>query len=262
MKIDPDHERVPSARRRWGVPLAVATGVTVVSVTAVAVLGGTGEAKSGVAGRPLGSASAAAPSPSASASARESAPADPKGYTIDAATTTPIPAGSVAKILSSCLGADAARFHSVLAVRTSVRSADVDGVVVAVDSAGAYAQCQTRGDRGSSTSHPATFINDRLWSTDRRIEYFDSARERVDPTRFLLTGAGHYASDVAKITVSYGEKAREYPVLMSGGAFFYAAGLTPDAPTKRTYAGPDPHLHAYDASGKEIYSQLKDPVFQ
>ncbi|WP_353942603.1 hypothetical protein ABII15_13740 [Streptomyces sp. HUAS MG91] len=271
MKIGFEEHRPPSRSRRWGVPLAVATGVTVVSVTAVAVLGGTGEARPSAA--PSLSAPAAAPaSPSASApgagaaspsaKAAASASADPNDFTITAGKLPPIGAGSVARILSSCLGQDAARFHSVLAVRTPVAAPSADGVVIAVNSAGQYAQCQTKGDKGSSMSSPPTFINDRLWSDDRSIEYFDSTMEPTGKRTFLVSGAGHYASGVAKVTISYGDKPAEYPALMADGAFFYASTLTAGTVPDRRYAGPSPYVHAYDASGKEIYDQRKDPRFR
>ncbi|MER5945009.1 hypothetical protein ABT127_02975 [Streptomyces sp. NPDC001904] len=267
MKIGLEEHRPPSPSRRWGVPLAVATGVTVVSVTAVAVLGGTGEARPSAA--PSLSAPAAAPaSPSASppgsgaASASASASSGPNAFTITPGKLPPIGAGSVARILSSCLGQDAARFHSVLAVHTPVAAPSADGVVIAVNSSGQYAQCQTKGDKGSSMSSPPTFINDRLWSTDRTIEYFDSTMEPTGERSFLVAGAGHYASGVAKVTVSYGDKPAEYPALMADGAFFYASTLTAGATPGRRYAGPSPYIHAYDASGKEIYDQRKDPRFR
>ncbi|MFU0243211.1 hypothetical protein ACKI1J_46945, partial [Streptomyces scabiei] len=110
MKIGPQ-DNGASLRSRWGVPLGVASGVTAVSLAAVVVLGGTGDAGPSAAdpahrgGGPA--AATAAPSPSAPSSpGGTSAEA---GFTITDATTTPIDAGTVTRILSSCLGPDASR---------------------------------------------------------------------------------------------------------------------------------------------------------
>ncbi|MFD7198924.1 hypothetical protein [Streptomyces sp. NPDC059893] len=267
MKIGPEDNRA-SLRRRWGVPLGVATGVAAVSVATVAVFGGVGDAKPQVAG-PAGNPTGSAATPSASA-ARGSASggADPApssaaadAFTITSGTTTPIDAGTVAKILASCLGSDASRFHAVIGVRAPIVSKDWDGVVIAVNSAGQYVQCEAKGDKGNSPDSPPTFINDRLWGTGRMIEYFDSVREPDGKGQYLMLGAGHYTSDVAKITISYGDNPRQYPAVMAGGAFAYAAALSPDTPPGPHYAGPSPYVHAYNASGKEIYNQKKDPQF-
>ncbi|MFF0693111.1 hypothetical protein ACFYU4_10785 [Streptomyces tendae] len=48
---------------------------------------------------------------------------------------------------------------------------------------------------------------------------------------------------------------------MAQGAFVYGAALTPDTPVGPRYPGPSPYVHAYDASGKEIYNQAEDPKF-
>ncbi|WP_338701444.1 hypothetical protein V2W30_30210 [Streptomyces sp. Q6] len=275
MQIAPQ-DKTASLRRRWGVPLGVAAGVTAVSVGAVVVLGGTGDARPKAAG-PAHSGggpttSTASPSPSASRGATGGAgtgqtstgtpsSSSEAGFTIGDATTTPIDRGTVAKILSSCLGADASRFHAVLAVRTPVAAQNVDGMVVAVDSAGQYVQCQSKGDKGSTPNSPPTFINDRLWGTGHVISYFDSVLQPAGKGTYLALGAGHYTSDVAKVTISYGDEPKEYPARMAGGAFVYGAALSPDAPPGPRYSGPNPYVHAYDASGKEIYNQAEDPQF-
>jgi hypothetical protein len=263
MKIGPQHHGA-SLRRRWGVPLGVATGVTAVSLAAVVVLDGTGDA-----GQPRGAGPAHGGGGPAAATAppSPSAPSSPGGrsteadFTITDATTTPIDAGTVTRILSSCLGPDASRYHPVVAVRTPLASPDSDGVVVAVDSAGQYVQCQAKGDKGTSPDSPPTFINDRLWGTGRVVEYFDSMMEPAGRGKYLMLGAGHYSSEVAKITVSYGDDPKEYPARMAGGAFVYGAALSPDTPPGPRYMGPSPYVHAYDASGKEIYDQAEDPKF-
>ncbi|MFJ4435878.1 hypothetical protein [Streptomyces sp. NPDC088923] len=290
MKIAPRDDTAPS-HRRWAVPLGVAAGVSAVSVTAVALFGAMGDTEAHRTDRADGALSGTSPtgaaspdgdttpgagpaspsvSPSGSASGETGPIRSSKGTTpspdsdafrINKATTTPIKAGTVAKILSSCLGPDASRFHAVLAVRTPAASPSTDGVVVAVDSAGQYAQCASKGAKGSSPDVPPTFINDRLWGTGRLIEYFDTTQEAVGDGQYLVSGAGHYTSDVDRITVSYGDKPKEYPALMAGGAFAYAATLTPDTPPDRHYPGPRVSVHAYDASGKEIYDQAKDPKF-
>ncbi|WP_193783552.1 hypothetical protein [Streptomyces sp. E5N91] len=266
MKIGPENNGTPSRRRwaiRWGVPLGVATGVTAMSVAAVVVLGGSGSAGPGAADPAHGGADPAnstpAPSPSASSSPGGTSPeAD---FTVTDATTTPIDAGTATRILSSCLGADASRYHAVVAVRTPLATEDWDGVVVAVDSAGQYVQCQSKGDKGTSQDSPPTFINDRLWGTGRIVEYFDSMLMPAGEGKYLSLGAGHYSSDVAKITVSYGEDPKQYPARMADGAFVYGAALSPDTPPGPRYTGPSPYVHAYDASGREIYNQAEDPKF-
>ncbi|TFV32076.1 hypothetical protein E4K10_14635 [Streptomyces sp. T1317-0309] len=274
MKIDPEEQHT-SLSRRWGLPLGVAAGVAAVSVAAVAVFGGEGAAKPGLAasgGNPTSAVTSPSPSPtrvSPSAgvgSARSSARATstPTAFTVTSTATTPIDAGAVAKILASCLGSDASKYHAVIAVRTPVASQDQDGVVIAVDSAGQYVQCETKGDRGTSQDVPPTFINNRLWGTGHIVEYFDSIGEPVGQGRYLSLGAGHYTSDVAKITISYGDNPKQYPAVMAGGAFFYSAASsigTSDTKSNSFSAASAPYVHAYNAAGKEIYNQKKDAQF-
>lgn len=274
MKIGPQNNGT-SLRRRWGVPLGVAAGVTALSVGAVVVLGGTEDAGPSAADPAHSGAGPAksppAPRPSTSQGATSggdgSAPSSNHGaspetaFTITDTKMTPIDAGTVTKILSSCLGADASQYHAVVAVRTPVSSRDWDGVVVAVNSADQYVQCQSKGDKGTSQDSPPTFINNRLWGTGRLVGYFDSMLEPVGTGKYLTLGAGHYTSNVAKITISYGDDPKEYPARMAGGAFVYAAALSPDTPPNPRYTGPSPYVHAYDASGKKIYNQAKDPKF-
>jgi hypothetical protein len=270
MKIGPEDNRA-SLRRRWGVPLGVATGVAAMSVAAVAVFSGIGDAKpllAGPAGDPTGAASSPSPGTthgsasagagSASSSARASSA--PDAFSITSGTTTPIDARTVARILASCLGSDASRFHAVAAVRAPIASQDWDGVVIAVDSADQYVQCESKGDKGNSQDSPPTFINNRLWGTGHMIEYFDSIREPAGKGQYVMLGAGHYTSDIAKITISYGDNPKQYPAVMAGGAFVYAAALSTDDPGPH-YVGPSPYVHAYNASGAEIYNQKKDPQF-
>ncbi|MFG2317593.1 hypothetical protein [Streptomyces tendae] len=262
MKIGPQ-DNGTSLRRRWGVPLGVAGGVTAVSLAAVVVLGGTGDSGPEAATPAHGGGSPAASTPTAgqSASSAPGGSSSETGFTITDATTTPIDAGTVTKILSSCLGPDASRYEPVVAVRTPLASADWDGVVVAVDSAGQYVQCQSKGAKGTSLDSPPTFINDRLWGSGRVVAYFDSMMVPAGEGRYLMLGAGHYASDVSRITVSYGDDPKQYPARMAGGAFVYGAALSPDTPPGPRYLGPSPYVHAYDASGKEIYNQAEDPKF-
>ncbi|MFI7338186.1 hypothetical protein ACIBUY_09625 [Streptomyces sp. NPDC050085] len=260
MKIDTENDR-PSARFRWGVPLAVATGVAVVSVAAVSAFGRTGDAEPLVAdpaGNPTRAATPTPASPSAGKSQGRAAGAT--SFTVTSTRTTSIDAGTVSRILASCLGQDASRFHPVLAVRTPVAAQDQDGVVIAVDPDGQYVQCGTKGDKGTSTSHPPTFINDRLWGTGHKVSYFESTGARAGQGQYLMVGAGHYTSDIAKITISYNDSPKEYPAVMAGGAFVYAASASGVSPDPKD-PGPVPYVHAYDASGKEIYNQKKDPQF-
>ncbi|MCW2874139.1 MAG: hypothetical protein JWL99_5459 [Streptomyces oryziradicis] len=272
MKVDPADQRA-SLSRRWGLPLGVAAGVAAVSVAAVAVFGGEGAAKPVLAtsgGNPTSAATSPSPSPtrvspsagagSAPSSARVTS--HPAAFTVTSATTTPIDAGAVAKILASCLGSDASKYHAVIAVRTPVASQDWDGAVIAVDSADQYVQCETKGDRGTGQDVPPTFINNRLWGTGHIVEYFDSIGEPAGQGRYLSLGAGHYTSDVAKITISYGDNPKQYPAAMAGGAFFYTAAFsTGTSATNLFSATPTPYVHAYNAAGKAIYNQKKDAQF-
>ncbi len=269
MKIDQENEQT-SLVRRWGLPLSVAAGVAALSVGAVSVFGGEGAAEPVRAGSGGSPTSAASPGPSRGSSSAgagttpssaPSASASP-AVTVTSVTTTPIKAGAVGRILSSCLGSDAGRFHPVIAVRTPAASKDWDGTVIAVDAAGQYVQCQTKDERGSSPDVPPTFINDRLWGTGHVVEYFDAVGEPAGKGRYLSLGAGHYTNAVAKITVSYGEDPKQYPAVMAGGAFFYTASFsTGSSPAKLIDAMSTPYVHAYNAAGKEIYNQKKDPQF-
>lgn len=274
MKTHPD-DRHASLARRWGLPLGVAAGVAALSVAAVAVFSGEGAAepvRAGSGGSPTSTATSPGPdrvSPSAGAgSARSSASSAAAAFTVTSTATTPIDSGAVGGILASCLGSDASRYHAVIAVRTPVASKDWDGAVIAVDASGQYVQCETKGGRGTSQDVPPTFINDRLWGTGHLVEYFDSTGEPAGRGQYLSLGAGHYASGVAKVTVSYGEAGKEYPAVMAGGAFFYAAafstgpsGTSGTSGTRFFSAVSTPYVHAYDAAGKEIYNQKKDPAF-
>ncbi|MBF9067418.1 hypothetical protein [Streptacidiphilus fuscans] len=181
----------------------------------------------------------------------------PVPFTVASTRTTPIGAGAVAGILASCLGSDASDYHAVIAVRSSVAAQDTDGVVVAVNSARQYVQCEAKGDKGSSMSMPPTFINDRLWGTGHLIEFFDSFGEPADGGRYLALGAGHYTSDVAKVTISYGQDPTEYPAVMADGAFVYTAALSG---IEGNAFSPAPYVHAYNAAGKEIYDQVTEPT--
>ncbi|MFB6893660.1 hypothetical protein ACFCX4_30565 [Kitasatospora sp. NPDC056327] len=207
---------------------------------------------------PSGSAPAAAPVVPGSGSATTavpvpSSPSAPATVT-DTATTT-IDAATTTLILSSCLGSGAAQFQPVVAVRTPVASPDADGVVVAVNSAGQYVQCASKGSTGTSSSVPATFINDRLWGVGHLIEFFDnfSTPTHADGRR-LSVGAGHYTSEVAKVTVSYGDDPTQYPTVMGGGAYVHAAALSAGS----TFSGAS-YIHAFNADGKEIYNQKTQP---
>ncbi|MCX5206647.1 hypothetical protein OG897_35230 [Streptomyces sp. NBC_00237] len=294
MKIDSENNSEnnrASLRRRWGVPIAVATGVAALSVTAVTVLGGSGEAQpllADPAGNPT-RATTPSPSPSTapgstsggagstsggagstsggagstsggagSTSGGGSAPA--ASFSVASTKTTPIDAGTVTKILASCLGSDASRFHPVAAVRAPVSAQDRDGVVMAVDSGGKYVQCVAKGDRGKSENSPPTFINDRLWGAGHKIAYFDTTSTPAGKGKYQVVGAGHYKSGIAKITISYGNDPKQYPAVMAGGAFVHAAALSVENADPRS-ADPSPYVHAFDASGKEIYNQKKDPEF-
>ncbi|MBF9072730.1 hypothetical protein I2501_32405 [Streptacidiphilus sp. NEAU-YB345] len=267
-RIDPQDRRA-SLPHRWGVPLGVAAGVAAVSFAAVAVFGGSGTAKPTLTASALsgGSPTSAATSPRPNAtgvspSARASA-SPTAAFTVTSTTTTPIDTRDTARILASCLGSDAPNYHAVIAVRAPAATQDWDGAVVAVDSSGQYVQCEAKGDRGTSQDVPATFINNRMWGTGHLVEYFDSVGEPVGPGRYLALGAGHYTSDVAKITISYGNDPEQYPALMSGGAFFYAAAFSTGrssaaAPFAATVP---PYIHAFNAAGQQIYDQAKDPQF-
>ncbi len=270
MNIDPEDERTSPARR-WVLPLGIAAGVAALSVAAVSAFGGERAAEpvqAGSGGRPTSAAASPGPSRVSPAAGADSTPSSapsasaPAAFTVTSVATTPIKTGAVAKILASCLGSDAARFHPVIAVRTPAASRDWDGAVIAVDSAGQYVQCQAKGERGSSQDVPPTFINNRLWGSGHIVEYFDSLGRPTGRGRYLSLGAGHYTSGVAKITVSYGENPKQYPAVMAGGAFFYTAAFsTGSLAPKALSAKTTPYVHAYNAAGKEIYNQEKDPQF-
>ena len=169
MKIDPDDKRV-SLQRRWGLPLGMATGVAAVIVAAVTVTAGQGATKPVLAASPLsgGSPTSATASPSPATTRASTAAGTGAGptsaheppvstaFTITSGTTTPIDAGAVGGILASCLGSNASKYHAVIAARTPIASQDWDGAVIAVDSAGQYVQCETKGDKGTSQDVPPT----------------------------------------------------------------------------------------------------------
>jgi hypothetical protein len=273
MKINPEHTSA-SPRRGWRLPLGVATGVAMASVAAVTAFGGQASATTTLV---TTAHSSAIPTSSASASPSHSAvrgagagaggpvssgpvTSAPVSWTFVSGKTKPIAAGAVAKILDTCLGSDASQFHSVIAARTPIASPDWDGAVVAVNSAGQYVQCETKGDVGTSPDSPATFINNRLWNSGHTVEFFDSVGEPAGQGQYLSLGAGHYTSAVAKVTVSYGSNPTEYPTTMAGGAFFYASDMTTGtAGSSGSFAaGPTPYIHAYNAAGQEIYNQVSD----
>ncbi|MET8546820.1 hypothetical protein ABZW03_40345 [Kitasatospora sp. NPDC004799] len=208
-------------------------------------------------GAPTATATASGSGSSVTPGPVTAAPATPAAFAVGSTATAPIEAGAVAGILASCLGAEASQYHAVIAVRTPVASSETDGVVVAVDSAGRYVQCESKGDKGSSLSVPATFINDRLWGAGHLIEYFDSFSASAGAGQVLSLGAGHYTPDVAKITVSYGDDPTQYPALMAGGAFVHTAALT--TATDTNAFPPAPYVHAYNADGQEIYNQKTQP---
>lgn len=192
-----------------------------------------------------------------SGSAVTGATAAPAAFTVTSTTTAPIEAGAVAGILASCLGSDASQYHAVIAVRAPVASPDTDGVVVAVNSADQYVQCESKGHQGTSMSVPPTFINDRLWGTGHLIEYFDSFSTPTGAGQFLSLGAGHYTPDVAKVTISYGDDPTQYPAVMAGGAFAYTAAVSTG--NNENSFPPAPYVHAYNADGQEIYNQKTQP---
>ncbi|MFF7454651.1 hypothetical protein [Kitasatospora sp. NPDC008115] len=206
-----------------------------------------------------GSGPAGAPVVSGGGSSATPVTTTPAAFTVTSTTTTPIDAGAVAGILASCLGSAASQYQAVIAVRAPVASSDTDGVVVAVDSAGQYVQCESKGNQGTSLSSPATFINDRLWGTGHLIEFFDSfSAPAGGPGQFLSLGAGHYTPDVAKVTISYGDDPTQYPTIMAGGAFAYTAAVSTDPDTNAFR--PAPYVHAFNADGKEIYNQKTQPT--
>ncbi|MFB7470340.1 hypothetical protein [Kitasatospora sp. NPDC056184] len=247
--------------------------ITLIAATAVAIAtaGGMATAATGTStpAPAAHSEPSAAPAATASADAPADAPAvsgkgsvvtggtaTPVASAVTSTVTVPIDAGAVAGILGSCLGSDASQYQAVIAVRTPVASADTDGVVVAVDSAGQYVQCEAKGDQGASRSVPPTFINDRLWGAGHLIEFFDSFGTPAGAGQYLSLGAGHYTPDVAKVTVSYGDDPTQYPAVMAGGAFVHTAAI---AAGPGNSFPPAPYVHAYNADGQEIYNQKTQP---
>ncbi|MGW4892717.1 hypothetical protein ACWEQL_10700 [Kitasatospora sp. NPDC004240] len=201
------------------------------------------------------------PQPGAATTDASPVPASPRpspgAFTVTSTSTTPIEAEAVAGILTSCLGSEASKYHAVIAVRAPVASADTDGVVIAVNSAEQYVQCESKGNKGTSRSVPATFINDRLWGTGHLIEFFDSFSSPAGAGQRLSLGAGHYTPEVAKVTISYGDDPTQYPAVMAGGAFVHAAAIS-TAPDGSPFAAA-PYVHAFNADGKEIYNQKTQP---
>ncbi|MER7846183.1 hypothetical protein ABTZ03_19775 [Kitasatospora sp. NPDC096077] len=181
----------------------------------------------------------------------------PSAFKVTSTATSPIDAATTAKILASCLGSEASQYHSVIAVRTPTATADTDGVVVAVNSAKQYVQCESKGAKGTSSSVPATFINDRLWGVGHLVEFFDDSTAPVGGGKFLTLGAGHYTPDVAKVTISYGDDPTQYPAVMADGAFVYTAAISTGKDS--VSSTPNPYVHAFNAAGKEIYNQKTQP---
>ncbi|MFE6866356.1 hypothetical protein ACFVFS_07350 [Kitasatospora sp. NPDC057692] len=188
-----------------------------------------------------------------SAPSGSASPHPPAASTVTSTATVPIDAATTAQILASCLGSDAPRYHAKIAVRTPVASADTDGVVVAVDSAGRHVQCESKGNTGRSSSVPPTFINDRLWGAGHLIEFFDNFSTPAGAGQRLSLGAGHYTPEVAKVTVSYGDDPTQYPAVMAGGAYVHAAAVSGGG------SAAAPYVHAFNADGTEIYNQKTQP---
>ncbi|MFE6866358.1 hypothetical protein ACFVFS_07360 [Kitasatospora sp. NPDC057692] len=239
------------------------------TVAAIATAGGMATAATGTStpapaatgkpsAAPVAPAAPAAPAATASGtgSAATGATATPAASPVTSTATVPIDVADTAAILASCLGSDAPQYQAVIAVRTPVASADTDGVVVAVDSAGQYVQCESKGNTGQSSSVPPTFINDRLWGVGHLIEFFDNFSTPAGAGQRLSLGAGHYTPEVAKVTVSYGEDPTQYPTVMAGGAYVHAAAVStgPDGNFR-----PAPYIHAFNADGTEIYNQKTQP---
>ncbi|MFJ7243643.1 hypothetical protein ACIQWA_03250 [Kitasatospora sp. NPDC098652] len=140
--------------------------------------------------------------------------------------------------LASCLGSQASQYHSVIAVGTPTATADTDGIVVAVNSAKQSVRCESKDAKGTSSSVPATFINDRLWGVGHLVEFFDDFTAPTDGGKFLTLGAGHYTPDVAKVTISYGDDPTQYPAVMADGAFVYIAATTRPPPPRTPTSTP------------------------
>ncbi|CAM5532571.1 hypothetical protein BOQ63_004575 (plasmid) [Streptomyces viridifaciens] len=232
------------------------------TAAAIATAGGMATAATGTStptptahGKPSGAPTA---TPHGAGSSATGVTATPAASTVTSTTTAPIDAGAVAEILASCLGSEASQYHAVIAVRAPVASSTTDGVVIAVNSANQYVQCESKGHKGNSRSVPPTFINDRLWGTGHLIEYFDSFSAPAGAGQSLSLGAGHYTPDVAKVTISYGDDPTQYPAVMAGGAFVHTAAIS-TSPNGNSFP-PAPYVHAYDADGKEIYNQKTQPT--
>ncbi|MFB6891711.1 hypothetical protein ACFCX4_20665 [Kitasatospora sp. NPDC056327] len=187
--------------------------------------------------------------PSVSAS-----PQPPAAVTVTSTATTTIDAATAARILSSCLGSEARRFRAVIAVLTPIALPDADGVVVAVNSAGQYAQCGSKGDKGTGSALPATMINDRPWRAGRLIKPFDHSSTPAGAGRHLVLVTGQYAPGAAKVTVSYEDDPTQYPAVMTDGAFVHTAAVS-TGPSWSSTIPPAPYVHVYDADGKEVYDE-------
>jgi hypothetical protein len=184
-------------------------------------------------------------------SAAKPAAIDPDNPVITAAPLLPLPADRVAKILHSCLGADASKFHAVVAVNTSVATKRQDAVVVASDSGNGAVVCTALGDTGTRDISSQGTAYSPITEFDSGSDFNTAAQTGGEPTTYLLTDVGHYSEDVAKVTVSYGDEAKQIPAVMKDGIFYLSVSTPWDARYSHPPVG---YVHAFDASGKEIYN--------
>ncbi|MFD0634173.1 hypothetical protein ACFQ9X_24095 [Catenulispora yoronensis] len=164
----------------------------------------------------------------------------------------PISADRASEILHSCAYIDNAAYHVVLGATTAAVTKNEDAIVIGNDGAGNWIYCY--GLTGRAVSYPQGFFpgigNDDLTEFNSGSDFNTMPADGADPLFFLLTNGGHYSSRVARITVSYGAEAKEYPAIMHNGAY-YLSTVTP-------YIHGDPYnplsyVRAYDAHGKLLY---------
>ena len=253
MRIDPDEKHM-SLGRLWGLPLGVATGVATLGVTAVAVFGG-GTSKSTVT-MPIGpgaSLASSSTSPGLTAPTTPGPQIDPTAPVITTGGGRQLTADRVAKILASCLGSDASRFHAVIAVSTAIATTDEDGYVIAKNDGGKFAECSAHGDVGRPGDGGGADINLLPTQAGGAVQMFSGGTDfntpgtDGTPTSYLVINSGHVSSAVVKVTITYGTERKQYPAILEGGAYY----LSVSTPYHKNDSHPPVGwVHAFDASGK------------
>jgi hypothetical protein len=188
---------------------------------------------------------------------------DPTAPVIATGGGQQLAAGRVGRILASCLGSDAPKYHAVIAVGTAIATRNEDGYVVAKNDAGKFAVCSALGDVGRQADGDGKDVNLKPTVADGAVQVLDEGTDFATPgtdggtpTSYLVINSGHVSSKVAKVTISYGTESQQYPAIVRDGAYF----LSVSTPYEADYSHPPiGWVHAFDASGHEIYNQSTDP---